>query len=50
MFMFELMDKPGFGKGAGKPAFFSNYIADGELIDRGEPTRGEYVRNALTKE
>lgn len=43
---FHIQDKPGFGMGAGKPAFFTNYISNGATIARGEPVRGESVQNA----
>lgn len=43
---FHLQDKPGFGNGNGKPAFFNNYTSDGTLISRGEPKRGEHIQNA----
>lgn len=43
---FHIQDKPGFGNGNGKPAFFENYLSNGIPVDRGEPVRGESVRNA----
>ena len=45
---FHIQDRPGFGVGAGKPAFFSNYISNGTKVDRGEPVRGEFVQKATT--
>ena len=43
---FHIQDEPGFGKGRGKPAFFTNYLANGQVVARGEPRRGERVQNA----
>jgi len=43
---FHIQDQPGFGMGAGKPAFFRNYLSNGAGIMRGEPARGELVQNA----
>lgn len=43
---YQLQDGPEFGTSAGLPAQFSNYIADGELIARGEPVRGQRIRAA----
>ena len=43
---FHIQDELGFGNGNGKPAPFVNYLSDGVLVDRGEPIRGESVRNA----
>ena len=45
---FHLQDKPGFKMGAGKPAFFRNYSANGEAVERGEPALGELVENVAT--
>jgi len=36
----------GRGMGAGLPAQFQDYIADGKPVASGEPTRGQYVKNA----
>lgn len=33
-----------FGRGEGLPAQFSDYLADGVLVTRGEPTRGQLIR------
>ncbi len=43
---FHIQDQPGFGMGAGKPAFITNYMSNGATILRGEPIRGESVQNA----
>ena len=43
---FHLQDKDSFGKGLGKPAFFVDYLADGESVERGEPLRGQQVETA----
>ncbi len=40
---FHLQDSKRFGKGDGKPVFFSSYIANGNPVDRGEPVRGETI-------
>lgn len=40
----HLQDSPVFGEGLGLPAFFNDYIADGEPVERGEPVKGEVVR------
>ena len=42
---FHLQDAPGFGRGRGKPAFFHDYAADGDSIERGEPVRGQTIRH-----
>ena len=47
---FHIQDEPMFGRGEGKPAFFNNYIADGTRVERGEPKRGENIRNETTVE
>lgn len=41
---FHIQDQPGFGSGAGKPAFFSSYMSNGAKVDRGEPVRGEFIQ------
>jgi len=33
-----------FGKGEGLPAQFQRYYADGNWVERGEPTRGQNLR------
>ncbi|MEO1244975.1 MAG: peptidoglycan DD-metalloendopeptidase family protein [Pseudomonadota bacterium] len=43
---FHIQDQDGFGKGLGKPAFFLDYLADGEPVERGEPLRGQRVEAA----
>lgn len=40
---FHVQDRKEFGKGNGKPVFFSDYLSDGKPIDRGEPVRGETI-------
>lgn len=40
---FHLQDEPVFGRGHGLPAFFTQYVADGEPVERGEPVRGQTV-------
>lgn len=40
---FHLQDGPRFGEGDGLPAFFSDYVADGTRVERGEPLRGQFV-------
>ncbi|HET7843134.1 MAG TPA: M23 family metallopeptidase [Xanthomonadales bacterium] len=42
---FHLQDSPKLGEGGGKPAFFSDYVADGKDVARGEPVQGQAVRN-----
>lgn len=40
---FHLQDSPHFGQGAGLPAFFNDYAADGRRVARGEPQRGQSI-------
>lgn len=40
---FHLQDEPEFGKGSGLPAYFHDYRADGEPVERGEPSQGQVV-------
>ena len=40
---FHLQDEPSFGEGAGLPASFHDYTADGESIERGEPVQGQFI-------
>lgn len=40
---FHLQNGPRFGRGLGLPAFFSDYLANGERVARGEPVRGQAV-------
>jgi hypothetical protein len=42
---YHLQNTEGFGVGAGFPAQFNAYIADGKQVARGEPTRGQTVRS-----
>lgn len=41
---YHLQDSSEFNAGRGLPAQFLDYIADDELVTRGEPTRGQLVR------
>jgi murein DD-endopeptidase MepM/ murein hydrolase activator NlpD len=41
---YHLQDGPGFGEAVGLPAQFRGYRADGAPVDRGEPVRGQLVR------
>ncbi len=43
---FHIQDSPNFGEGDGKPAFFNDYLSNGEPVERGEPRRGETVAPA----
>ena len=43
---YHLQNSPEFAKGAGLPAQFVNYAADGQSVDRGEPTRGQLIQSA----
>jgi len=40
---FHLQDEPEYGKGSGLPAYFHDYAADGELVERGQPVQGQVV-------
>jgi murein DD-endopeptidase MepM/ murein hydrolase activator NlpD len=40
---FHLQTTPELATGEGLPAFFENYVADGEPVARGEPRRGQVV-------
>jgi murein DD-endopeptidase MepM/ murein hydrolase activator NlpD len=40
---YHLQDSPEFGKGRGLPAPFRGYRADGKLVDRGEPVKGQTI-------
>jgi hypothetical protein len=44
---FHLQDNPEFGKGGGLPAYFLNYTADGEHVERGEPVQGQTIAPRL---
>ncbi len=41
---FHLQTSPSLGHGEGLPAQFLSYLADGEAIENGEPTRGQTVQ------
>ncbi|HZS60651.1 MAG TPA: M23 family metallopeptidase [Gemmatimonadaceae bacterium] len=43
---YHMQSTPSFLVGAGMPAQFQHYVADGKAVDRGEPTRGQIVRPA----
>lgn len=43
---YQLQDGPRFGEAAGLPAQFRNYRADGEVVARGEPAKGQHIRPA----
>jgi murein DD-endopeptidase MepM/ murein hydrolase activator NlpD len=43
---YHLQNSPEFGKGDGLPAQFVDYSADGQPVDRGEPTRGQRIQPA----
>ncbi|NQD35454.1 M23 family metallopeptidase [Permianibacter sp. IMCC34836] len=40
---FHLQNAAHFGEGDGLPAFFNNYLADGNKVARGEPLRGQKI-------
>lgn len=41
---YHLQNTPDYLNGIGLPAQFTNYYEDDELIERGEPVRGQFVR------
>jgi hypothetical protein len=41
---YHLQNDARFGRGAGLPAQFNHYVADGKPVERGEPTRGQLIR------
>lgn len=41
---YHLQTTPRFADGAGLPAQFLRYTADGRTVDRGEPTKGQAIR------
>lgn len=41
---FHLQDGPQLGEGTGIPAPFTDYVADGKPVARGEPTRNQLIR------
>jgi hypothetical protein len=43
---YQLQDGPEMGPSAGLPAQFTDYLADGQPVARGEPVRGQAVRPA----
>lgn len=43
---FHLQTTPRLGEGVGLPAQFTSYRADGEMIPRGEPARGQTIQPA----
>ncbi len=43
---YHLQDSPDLGAGEGMPAQFQAYLADGELVERGEPVQGQVVAPA----
>lgn len=40
---FHLQDSPVFGQGLGLPAYFNDYVADGQPVERGIPVRGQAI-------
>jgi hypothetical protein len=43
---FHLQTSPALGQGEGLPAQFIDYYADGVMVERGEPRKGESIRPA----
>jgi murein DD-endopeptidase MepM/ murein hydrolase activator NlpD len=43
---YQLQDGPEMGPSAGLPAQFTDYLADGQPVARGEPVRGQAIRPA----
>ncbi len=43
---YHLQDGPALGAAEGLPAQFLGYSADGALVERGEPRRGQFIRPA----
>lgn len=41
---YQLQDGPEFGTSAGLPAQFTDYVADGEAVARGEPVKGQTIQ------
>lgn len=41
---FHVQNSPRLGEGEGLPAFFVDYLADGEHVARGEPVKGQVIR------
>jgi murein DD-endopeptidase MepM/ murein hydrolase activator NlpD len=46
---YHLSTKPGVHEGLGLPAFFNGYEADGGIVERGEPKRGQRVLPAVDR-
>ena len=42
---YHLQNAPHFGECEGLPAQFQNYFADGKKVERGEPGKGQKIRN-----
>jgi len=42
---YHLQNGPAFGRAAGLPAQFTDYLADGQPVARGEPVKGQTVRH-----
>lgn len=42
----HLQTTPKFGAAKGLPLQFEHYEADGKAVDRGEPTKGQQIRDA----
>lgn len=43
---YQLQDGPAFGASSGLPVQFLDYLADGELVSRGEPIQGQRIQPA----
>jgi murein DD-endopeptidase MepM/ murein hydrolase activator NlpD len=41
---YHLQNTPEFNQGEGLPPQFQNYVADGQVVSRGEPIRGQKIR------
>lgn len=41
---YHLQDGPVFGRAESMPAFFNGYVADGQPVQRGEPLKGQTIR------
>jgi murein DD-endopeptidase MepM/ murein hydrolase activator NlpD len=42
---YHLQNAPHFGEGEGLPAQFQNFVADGKKVERGEPVKGQRIKN-----
>lgn len=40
---YHLQTGPAYGEGVGLPAFFEGYVVSGEVVEEGEPVRGELI-------